>query len=1050
MVKRSSIRAGARSPAVSGLALIGALVACRIQAQTVEFNRDIRPILSDKCFTCHGPDVANRKTKLRFDIESGATIELRSGKRAIVPGNLDASEAFRRITSADPAMRMPPAYMGKEKLKDSDIELIRLWIQQGAKWQSFWSFIAPVRPPLPEVRDKAWVKNPIDWFILSRLEREGLKPSPEADGATLIRRVTLDLTGLPPTPKEVDAFLADRSADAYEKLVDRLLSSPRYGERMAYRWMEDSRYGDTNGYQVDGPREMWRWRDWVIDAFNRNMPYDEFTVEQIAGDLLPHSTLSQKIATGFNRNHRTNGEGGIIPEEYRVEYVADRVLTTSTVFMGLTVGCARCHDHKYDPIPQKNFYQMFAYFNQIPNEKGFSYNYGNEEPFIKAPLPEQQQKLDALNATVRAMEMKYEAMRPEREAAQRAWEQRIAAGGSNGDTPAGDETVTREMAFRSDATLSKDVPATEQSPAGPAWSFDRSKTIEIAKPIARFGYLEPFTFAAWIKPSAENSGIFSQSEDYFEGTGDGLYVIDGKLRFHIIHRWTDLGIRLETKDPLRLNEWQHVLVSYDGKRKAAGIHLYVDGKAVETKILFDQLNEPFRVDEKVPFRIGSAGGMKYKGAIADVRVYKVALTEQEAAAVSASEPLSKLAALSPGQRTPGQAAKLELAFLASGAPQAIKEARQQVIAAHHDRDSFYDSIPTVMVMEDGANRPTFLLKRGAYDAPGDPVTPGVPDILPPVRPDWPQNRLGLAKWFVDRSNPLTARVTVNRFWQSYFGTGIVKTVDDFGSQGEWPVHPELLDWLAVEFMESGWNVKAMQKLIVTSATYRQASAATPEMLERDPGNRLLARGARFRLGPEVVRDEALAVSGLLKEQVGGPSVKPYQPAGLWQELGDGEGYVQSKGSDLYRRSLYTYWRRTTPPPFMTNFDAPNREVCTVYENRTNSPLQALDLMNDVTFLEASRKLAERMIVEGGSRVDDRLAYGVKLLLARPPRAAEAPILRAALESAQARYEADPAAASAFLKQGESPLRADLKSSDLAAYTVVASLLLNMDAAISKE
>jgi hypothetical protein len=1011
-------------------------------SQPIEFNRDIRPILSDKCFTCHGPDAANRKTKLRFDLESGANIELREGKHAIIPGDPDHSEMYRRVSSTDKTYRMPPAYMGRDKLTDKEIQLIRDWIQQGANWTPFWSFIPPQRPALPSVHLQGWVRNPIDNFILSRLEREGLQPSPEAGKRTLIRRVSLDLTGLPPTPAQVTAFLADNSANAYEKVVDRLLASPEYAEHMAYRWMEAARYGDTNGYQTDGPREMWRWRDWVIDAFNRNMPYDEFTVDQLAGDLLPNPTLDQRIATGFNRNHRTSGEGGIIPEEYRVEYVADRAQTTANVWIGLTMGCARCHDHKYDPISQKDFYRLFAYFNRIPNEKGFAYNYGNEEPYIKAPLPQQQQKLQVLDAEVAAQQKHYEELQPALQTSLAQWEHNIA--GSSADW-----TVTKNLAFKSDYKITNpDVPS-DKSPAGATWHFDNKHFLEIPKDIANFGYMDPFTFAAWIKPENANGAILSQSEDYFEGMGHGLYLIDGKLRLHIVLRWTDLALRIETANNIKLGTWQHVAVTYDGKRKAAGVHIYLDGIEQPTKVLFDQLNEPFHVAAKTPFRIGAAGGLRFQGSISDVRVYKSALNPQEAAAISVPQPPGQLASQS--QHSKPQLDKLTLAFLADAAPDKIKQARGDLQKAIQARDHYYDSIPTVMVMvDDPSVRQSFVLKRGAYDNHGEEVQPGIPAILPQPNPAWPNNRLGLAKWLVDRGNPLTARVTVNRFWQSYFGFGIVKTVDDFGSQGEWPTHPELLDWLAVQFMDSGWNVKEMQRLIVTSATYRQQSSVTPELLQKDPDNRLLARGPRYRLGPEEIRDQALAASGLLVEKVGGPSVKPYQPPGLWQELGGGGGYVQDKGDALYRRSLYTYWKRTVTPPFMANFDSPNREVCTVYENRTNTPLQALDLMNDVAFLETSRKLAERMLTEGGELPASRLDYAFELLLARPPKAEERQILLRALENAKAIYKNDTKAATDFVSYGESPRRQDLDVRDLASYTTIASLILNMDATINKE
>ena len=1059
-----------------------------LSSQQIDFNRDIRPILSAQCFSCHGPDAANRKTRMRLDLESGARIDLGKGRYPIIPGDPEKSEILRRVASHDPATRMPPAYAGRAPLKDAEIARIRLWIAQGGHWQPFWSFLPSVRPALPPVRETVWVRNPIDRFILNRLEREGLHPAAEADKATLIRRVTLDLTGLPPTPAEVEAFLNDPSPDAYGRVVDRLLASPRYGERMAFRWMEAARYGDTNGYQTDGPRDMWRWRDWVIVAFNRNMPYNQFTIEQLAGDLLPNASLDQRIATGFNRNHRTSGEGGIIPEEYRVEYVADRVQTTATVWMGLTVGCARCHDHKYDPIPQKDFYRLFAYFNQVPDEKGFAWNYGNEDPLVKAPLPDQSRNLTELDRRIAEAERRFEAQRPQLRKAQRRWERSLAqaqksrqeeeqsgadplvrarppgralapAQSSDPITNA-NWTIKEGLVFQSGKdALRVEGGATGGSPADqggrPTISqershhFDGTHYLEADGKVADFDYLQPFTLAAWIQPGAATGAIVSHAEDYFEGMGHGLYLIDGKIRLHIIRRWTDLGIRVETAAPIPLGQWQHVLVTYDGKRKASGVKIYLNGQALETRILFDQNTEPIH-HPKTPLRIGAGGGLRFLGSIADVAIYNRALAPEEAAAISVRESVARIAAIPEPQRSRAQSAKLAAYFLETAAPREIRNALGDLKSLRSERQQFYDSIPTVMVMADGASRDTFVLKRGAYDAPGEKVTAGVPEVLAPARAGSTDNRLGLARWLVDRANPLTARVTVNRFWQSYFGFGIVKTVDDFGAQGEFPVHPELLDWLATEFMESGWNVKALQKTIVMSATYRQSSRVSAELLQKDPDNRLLARGPRFRLGPEVIRDQALAVSGLLAEKLGGPSVKPYQPAGLWQELGGGSGYKQDQGEGLYRRSLYTYWKRTVAPPYMTNFDSPNREQCTVFENRTNSPLQALDLMNDVTFLEAARKLAERMMTEGGSSPAERVGYGYRLVLARAVEPKQRQVLLNALDSFAISFRANAGAAHDFLKQGESPVRTGLDEAELAAYAGVASLLLNLDETITKE
>ena len=760
------------------------------------------------------------------------------------------------------------------------------------------------------------------------------------------------------------------------------------------------------------------------------MPYDQFTIEQLAGDLLPNATLEQRIATGFNRNHRTSGEGGIIPEEYRVEYVADRAQTTATVWMGLTMGCARCHDHKYDPIWQKDFYRLFAYFNQIPEEKGFVWNYGNEDPLVKAPLPEHAQKLTELDRKIAEAQTRFDSLQPRLREEQVRWERDLA------QAPDPDWTIKDGLVFRSGTDASS--------------RFDGQHFLEADGKIADFDYLQPFTLAAWIQPEAATGAIVSHVEDYFEGMGHGLYLIDGKIRVHIIRRWTDLGIRVETAAPIPLHQRQHVLVTYDGERKAAGVRIYLNGEPQATTILFDQNTEPIR-HPKTPLRIGAGGGLRFLGTIEDVRIYNRALTPEEAAILSVRESAGQLAAISQEQRSPAQSAKLAAYYLERAAAPEMRNARDELAALRRERKKFAGEIPTVMVMADSATpRDTFLLKRGAYDSPGEKVTASVPEILTPLRPEWPNNRLGLARWLVDRGNPLTARVTVNRFWQSYFGFGIVKTVDDFGAQGEFPVHPELLDWLATEFMDSGWNVKALQKTIVMSATYRQSSRVTAELLQKDPDNRLLARGSRFRLGPEVIRDQALAVSGLLVEKLGGPSVKPYQPAGLWQELGGGSGYKQDKGEGLYRRSLYTYWKRTVAPPFMVNFDSPNREQCTVLESRTNSPLQALDLMNDVTFLEAARKLAERMMAEGGKSPAERVGYGYRLVLARAPAPKQRQVLLKALNGFALSFRGDAPAAREFLKQGETPVRPGLDENELAAYMGVASLLLNLDQTITKE
>ncbi len=1026
-------------------------------AKVVEFNRDIRPILSDRCFTCHGPDKATRLSPLRLDTEEGALADL-GGRFAIVPGEPARSEIIRRISSDNAALRMPPSYSGKDELTQREIDTIRLWIEQGAKWQNHWSFIAPKRPAIPAVENRDWPRNPIDYFILARLEREGLIPSAEADRVTLIRRVTLDVTGLPPTPAEVDAFLDDGSPNAYRDLVDRLLQSPRYGERMAVQWLDAARYADTSGYQSDSERHMWRWRDWVIHAFNANMPFDQFTVEQIAGDMLPNATLDQIIATGFNRNHRQNGEGGIIPEEYLVENVVDRVETTSTVWLGLTMGCARCHDHKYDPIKQKEFYQVFAHFNNIP-ERGKAFKYGNSPPFVKAPTARQETQLAELDDKLAAAEQKFAELESELVAAQDVWEESLLGSarvdwllrdrllvhhpldGDIGGIHTGDLPSPR---------LEDGQPRFVPGRLGEAAAFDGKRFIN-AGDVANFGYTDKFTLAAWIYPQAPDGVIVSRATEGEEGeTGYGLYLNGGRVQINLAQRWIDDGVRAETRDALPLNEWHHVLVTYDGTRVPSAFRIYVNGRSQKLTHLLDGINNPIQQDQ--PLRIGASGfpRPRFQGHIDDVRVYEAALTPRQAGVVSTAESISAIAQLAPEKRTPAQSDKIRLCFLDQYAPERIRQARRRLVELQRERERFWDSLPTVMVMQElEPRRETFQLIRGAYDSPGEKVTPGVPAVFPPLPETQEKNRLAFARWLVDPANPLPARVTVNRFWQMYFGIGLVKTAENFGSQGEWPTHPALLDWLATEFIRSGWDVKAMQKAIVTSATYRQSSSLTPLLIERDPDNRLLARGPRFRFPAHVIRDQALAIAGLLVEQVGGPSVKPYQPPGLWKELA-GQDYRPDEGDSLYRRSLYTFWKRTAAPPAMVTFDAALRDTCNVRQTRTNTPLQALNLMNDVTYVEASRLLAERMLTEGGATPQERVSFGYRLATAREPTAEETRVLVDGFRHHLDRYQTDRTAALKLVSEGEHPRNQALEVAELASYTTLASLILNLDETITKQ
>jgi hypothetical protein len=1044
-----------------------AQVASAAVPDKIEFNRDIRPIFSDKCYTCHGPDKSHRVTEFHFDVEESAKQDLGNGHFAVFPGDLTRSALIQRVTETDVKRRMPPASTGRN-LTEREISLLKKWVEQGAKWEKHWSFEPPQRPQVPAVTNTTWVRNPIDNFVLSRLDKEGLKPSREADRLTLLRRVTLDLTGKGPTQAEMDAFLADRSPQAYEKVVDRLLTSPHYGERMAMPWLDASRYADTDGYQVDYERYMWRWRDWVIDAFNRNMPFDQFTVEQLAGDLLPNPTLDQKIATAFNRNHRTNGEGGIIAEEFAAEYVVDRVATTSSVFLGLTMGCARCHDHKYDPLSQKEFYQFFAYFNNVP-ELGRARR-GNSDPFIKAPTPQEQVELGKMDDQIKAAHARYTKIEPAVSAAEAAWLKTFAGGQPRQWAPSrglvsyfalDGNLEGKVMPNGTDDAKVPVAPATWKNGSkfapgviGQAANFDGANFIE-AGDIGGFDDNSKVTMSAWIYPTSGDGAILTKTVDEPEGKGYNFHLKDGKLAIDIAFRWIDHGLRVESEKPLELNRWHHVAFSYGGARASRSVSFYVDGERQGTKILMDILNESPRLKE--PLRIGGGTGPanRFHGMIADVRIYNREVTLEEVGILSASRSLNELATVPVSQRTPAEANKIRSAFLENGASPDIRATAEEVFDAQERRDKFYERISTLMVMQEmPVPRETHVLLRGSYDAPGDVVTPNVPAILPPVPADFPRNRLGLARWLVSASNPLTARVAVNRFWQMYFGQGIVKTVDDFGSQGDAPSNPELLDWLATEFVRTGWNIREMQRTIVLSATYRQTSEASPELIQRDPENRLLARGARFRLPAETVRDQALAAAGLLVENVGGPSVMTYQPEGLWADLiQDGVGrdhYVQDHGDKLYRRSLYTFWKRTIPPPTMANFDAPTRDSCILQRSTTNSPLQALDLMNDVIYLEAARVLGQRMVKEGGTAPDKRIAFAFRLTTGRVPTAKETGVLSGVLHDAQDRFQTKPESALKLLAQGEYPRDPKLDVKELAAYTEVASLILNLDETLSRQ
>jgi hypothetical protein len=1022
--------------------------------EKLDYNRDIRPILAAKCFACHGSDLKSLQAGLRLDLRDIATHKLPSGQVAIVPGKPQQSELVRRISLNDSPLQMPPS--SKKTLTDPEKQTLKRWIARGAEYKQHWAFVKPARPPLPPVKFAAWVRTPIDRFILARLEREGLKPSPETDRATLIRRVSLDLTGIPPTPQEVDAFIQDHAPNAYEKVVDRLLASPRYGERMAMSWLDGARYADSNGYQADYERYQWRWRDWVIDAYNRNMPFDQFTIEQIAGDLLPHATLSQKIATGFNRNHRINTEGGVIPEEWRVETVIDRVETTSAVWLGLTAGCARCHDHKYDPISQKEFYQLFAYFNNVPESGTGEERPVNHPPFIKAPTDEQQTQLAKLDDRLKQADAQLNARLAANLDQAAHW---TLTDGGSADAALQKDIVARYALGAQPKIMAGSAPepklvgkvTAEAGRASGAIITDGTDYADLGS-VGDFDTRDSFSYSVWINPLNGNGAPLSRMDRSADYRGWDLYLAGGRPAVHLINRWPANALKVTSRTAIPSGKWSHIAVTYDGSARPDGLKMYVNGKRVETDTEANSLSGTIRtaVSAKIGTRTGSDG---YMGKVEDVALYRRALTPEEVLTVANGDPAKALLAIPAARRTEDQKREIARLWSERNDPQ-YRDLAAARTAAAQEREKLDGQISTVMVMDEMPKpRECYVLVRGQYDKHGDAVTAGLPAAFPPLPAGAPNNRLGLALWIASPDNPLTARVAVNRFWEKLFGTGIVATSEDFGTRAEFPSHPELLDWLATEFVRLKWDMKAMLKEMVMSAAYRQSSRITPELLKRDPENRLLARGPRFRLPAEMIRDQALYAAGLLTEKLGGPSVRPYQPDGIWDEVsvyGNLHNYQHAQGADLYRRTFYTIWKRTAAPPMLTLFDVPGRETCRVRRSRTNTPLQALVLENDVTYVEAARVLAQRMLTEGGATPESRIAYAYRHVLGRRPTPQETRVLTAGLAKRLAKYRADQPAATKLVSLGDYPRDPKLDVSELAAYTVAASVILNLDETITKE
>ena len=1033
-------------------------------ADAIDFNRDIRPILSSNCFLCHGPDAHDRKAKLRLDTREGA-IRLNDGVRAIDPDALADSEFLHRIASSDKEEVMPPPESHKV-LSEEQKTLLRKWILSGAEYKEHWAFLPPAKTTAPSTQEKARIHNPVDTFILANLAKAGLEQSAEADRRTLIRRVTYDLTGLPPAPGDVEAFVSDKSPQAYEKVVDRLLATERYGERMALAWMDAARYGDSSVMHADGPRHMWAWRDWVIDAYNSNMPFDQFTTEQLAGDLLPDATIGQRVASGFNRNHATSDEGGAFAEELRVEYVVDRVKTTANVWMGLTMECAQCHDHKYDPISQREYYQMFAYFNNT-TDPGMQTRGGNQSPVVNVPPREQADKLAGLRKAIEASDRKLDEYRRSAVPEHVKW-LRVAQKSAGNAAPEPDGLA---HFFPLDERDGKQVKAGvgggvgqvggKLSPAGRdgggGLRFDGKTSITFSSwpPRERD---QPFTFAAWLKvPGNGNGSVMARMDVGQAFRGYDFWIQNRAVGTHIISNWPQNALKVVSAQPLAADKWQHVAVVYDGSSKASGVKIFIDGKLVGNKVEQDTLKDS--IATQTPFKIGSrSSGGNFNGEVDELRVYNRALSGSEIQRLG-GDPIQGILATPADKRTQEQKMLLLEHYLSSK-----DKGYQQLVASHNKLLAEENGIKgqkgtSVMVMQDNPSnkiRKTYILDRGAYDqpikeGPDAVIHPGIPSALPDLAEGAAPNRLGLARWLTSGKNPLTARVAVNRYWALLFGRGLVKSVDDFGNQGSPPSHPELLDWLAVDFVESGWDVKRMLKQIVLSATYRQSSKLTPQLAKADPENILLARSPRFRLQGEFIRDTALDVSGLLVTHVGGPSVKPYQPPNIWNEvsLNGGLRYKRDSGEKLYRRSMYTYWKRSAPMPNMLIFDAPTREKCMIQRPITNTPLQALVTLNDPQFVEAARALSQRLIKEGGNNTASRINLGFHLVLSRPATPDETRVIERILGNQLARFRSDPKKATEFLAVGDTTRDETLDAAEHAAWMVVGQLLLNMDEALTR-
>ncbi len=1040
-------------------ALVGATAGASASAATVDFTRDVRPILSDKCYHCHGPDEKGRKAKLRLDTKEGV-FRVKDGVGVVIPGKSAKSELIKRISSHDPDELMPPPTAKLGQLKPAEINLLKQWIDQGAPYQSHWSFqsLAPVTlPPAPrKLPAGVKVQGAIDRLVFSGLAARKLSPQPEADRATLIRRVSFDLTGLPPTPAEVDAFVKETDAQSYERLVDRLLKSSRYGERMATDWLDLARYADSYGFQVDRERDMWPWRDWVIKAFNENLSWDKFVTWQLAGDLLPGATDEQVLATAFNRLHAMESEGGSVEEEYRVNYINDRVTTFGTAFLGLTLECSRCHDHKFDPITRKEYYQLFAFFDDIDEAGLYSY-FTMAAPTPALWLlndPQKKQFADA-TALVKTEEAKLGTIREQRRAAFAEWlAQRPAAPVTVRDELARFGFDARNPAGNFASSISTNHTAT--SPAenelvdgvnGKALKLTGDHAVTTT--LGNFHRHEPFSISMWLQtPDVKDRAVvMHRSRAWTDAASRGyeLLIEDGKLKWSLIYFWPGDAISVRAAEPVPVKEWVHVTVTSDGSSRADGLRIIVNGRPARVEVIHDHLTKDITGGGGDTIALGERFRDKgFKGGLVDdLRVFGRALVDAEAQEVFRAGTLSALLTKESGALTAAEREELFQYFLTDR----DEPFRQQLAALKQAREAqgkIAENANEIMVMRELPQPKTaYMLKRGEYNQREQAVEPGTPAALPPFPAGQPPNRLGLARWLTDARHPLLARVTVNRFWQACFGRGLVKTAEDFGSQADRPEYPALLDWLAGEFVRTGWDVKALLKTMVMSHTYRQRSFGSSPRLSEDPENAWLATGPHHRLPAEMIRDNALAASGLLVEKIGGLPVRSYDMPESFKPSAAGTG------DELYRRSVYTFWRRTGPAPVLETFDLPKRVVCVARRDTTSSPLHALVLLNGPQFVEAARVLGERLHMDCGGRRDEIVAQAFLRLTSRRPDAPELKILGQMYDEQLKWFRLHPERAVEYVAVGDTKRDGTLPAPEIAAAATVVNALMNYDGSVMK-